>query len=231
MKRWRDGGFEDESDRRDEVTPGPLEVQSLAPHGPLRRLALPFGIAFIVLIVVLARTSQLVTYFSGPSQTPAPPTPITWVDTTAEPTPPPTPTRTPGTRPAPTSLLLPEVDVAYGLFQLGWVSPGDTIPFTITLTNNSGSGIPFAPCPLYRMYLVGSAEPQADRLLNCAAAGSGLRPGQSLSFDMMFTVPADAPVGDGLISWEARSGFRGSVTIPVSVGPPILPSDATPGAS
>jgi hypothetical protein len=86
MKRWRDGGFEDESDRRDEVTPGPIEVQSLAQRGPLRRLALPFGIAFIVLIVVLARTTQLVTYFSGPSQTPASPTP----------------TPTPGARPAST---------------------------------------------------------------------------------------------------------------------------------
>jgi hypothetical protein len=39
MKRWRDRDFEDESDRRDEVPPGPLEVQSLALHGPLRRAA------------------------------------------------------------------------------------------------------------------------------------------------------------------------------------------------
>jgi hypothetical protein len=78
------------------------------------------------------------------------------------------------------------VDVAYRLSQPGWVSPGVTIHFTITLTNDSGSAIPLAPCPLYRMYLVGSAEPKADRLLNCAAAGSSLRPGQSLSFDMVF---------------------------------------------
>jgi hypothetical protein len=231
MKRWRDRDFEDDSDRRDEIPPGPLEVQSLAPHGPLRRFGLPVGIALIVLIVVLVRTTQLVTYFGGSQPTPAPPTPITWVDTTAEPTPPPTPTPTPGAKPTPTPLLLPEVDVAYELFQLGWRSPGDTIHFTITLTNNSGSAIPFAPCPLYRMYLVGSAEPKADRLLNCPAAGSGLRPGQSLSFDMAFVMPADASAGDGLISWEARSGFRGSTTIPVSVGPPLLPSGETPSAS
>jgi hypothetical protein len=123
------------------------------------------------------------------------------------------------------------VDVAYRLSQPGWVSPGVTIHFTITLTNNSRSAIPFAPCPLYRMYLVGSAEPKADRLLNCAAAGSSLRPGQSLSFDMVFVMPADAPAGDGATLREPRSGFRGRATVPVSVGPPLLPSDETPGAS
>ncbi len=230
MKRWRDRDFEDERDRRDEVPPGPLEVQSLAPHGPLRRFGLPLAILGVVLIVVLARTTQLLTYFGGSQPTPAPPTPITWVGTTAEPTPPSTPTPTPGARPTPTSLLLPEVDVAYQPLQPGWVSPGETIHFTITLTNDRGSPIPFAPCPLYRMYLVGSAEPKHDRLLNCAAAGSSLRPGQSLSFDMVFVMPADAPAGDGAILWEPRSGFRGSATIPVSVGPPVLPSDETPGA-
>lgn len=231
MKRRLDRGFEDESDRRDEVPPEPLEVQSLAPHGPLRRLGLPLGIALIVLIVVLALATRFVTYFSGLQPTPALPTPITWVDATAEPTPPPTPTPTPGAKPTPTPLLLPEVDVAYQFFQLGWVSPGDTIQFTITLTNDSGTAIPFAPCPLYRMYLVGNTEPVPDRLLNCAAAGTGLRPGQSLSFDMVFVMPADASAGDGAILWEPRSGFRGSATIPVSVGPPLLPSDETPGAS
>ena len=86
--------------------------------------------------------------------------------------------------------------MAYRLSQPGWVSPGVTIHFTITLTNDSGSAIPLAPCPLYRMYLVGSAEPKADRLLNCAAAGSSLRPGQSLSFDMVF-VMAGRRVGRG----------------------------------
>ena len=122
------------------------------------------------------------------------------------------------------------MEVAYQ-YQSYLLSPGDTIHFTITLTNPSGSAIPLALCPLYRMYLVGSAEPVPDRLLNCAATGPSFRPGQRLSFDMVFAVPADAPAGNRVISWEARSGFRASVTIPVAVGKPILIPDETPSAS
>jgi hypothetical protein len=218
VKRWRDGGgFDDERERerREEAARTPLVVQSLAPQGRGRRLVLPLAAGGLALMFVLAMVGRYVTYFAAESQTPAAPTPVAWLDATVAQT----PTAVPAVTPDPSATLVPLVSVRIG-YQPFLQVPGDTIRFTVVLTNTSGRSVSFEPCPTFRMYLPGSTFPEPERLLNCAAAGSTLLQGDSLSFAMLYRIPIDVAPGGQLLVWELTGGLRGTDSTELSIEAP-----------
>jgi hypothetical protein len=235
MKRWRDGGFDQDGERarRAAETAGPLVVQAVAPQGRGRRFGLPLATAAAVLIILLAIASRYAAYFSQPTPTPAPPTAIAWIDVTARPTPLATPASTlnpeatpgeptPAATPTPIPTRLPFVD-ASPAFRAFLFAPGDAIHFTVTLANASGADISLDPCPTYTMYLVGDTSPHPSWLLNCAAAGGVFEAGESLSFAMTFVVPSGTEPGENTLVWRMQTGFQAQASLMVRIGASILP--------
>jgi hypothetical protein len=231
MKRWRDGGFEDEERARPEVEGGPLVVQAVAPEGRGRRFGLPLAIAAAVLIILVAIASRYAAYFNEPTPTPAPPTAIAWIDVTAPPTPlgTPAPTLGPGNTPGeptpaptPARTPLPFVD-ASAAFRAFLFAPGDEIDFTVTLVNASGADIALEPCPTYTMYLVGDTAPHPSWLLNCAAVGRVFEAGDGLRFAMTFVVPNAAEPGENTLVWQMQTGFQAQASLTVQIGVNVVP--------
>jgi len=226
VKRWRDGGgFEDderELQRRAEAERAPLTVQSLAPKGHGRRLILPLAIGGVALLFVLATAGRYLDYFGaeqGTPATPAPPTPIAWLDATAS-------SRPAGPTASPGASLAPVVAVQAD-YQSYLLLPGAQIRFVVRLTNTSGRSVTLDPCPTYRTYVPGSSAREPERPLNCAAAPTTFLQGESLSFEMLYTVPPDVGPGKQLLIWELTSGLRGTASITLSMDQPPSASPTT----
>ena len=80
------------------------------------------------------------------------------------------------------------------------VTAGSDLAFTVTLTNRSANPAVLSPCPTYTEDLVvaGAAlKPPAPRqfLLNCAAIGSTLAPGATVTLQMHYAVPTSIQPG------------------------------------
>jgi hypothetical protein len=226
VKRWRDGGgFEDderELQMRAEAERAPLAVQSLAPKGHGRSLILPLAIGGVALLFVLATAGRYLDYFGaeqGTPATPAPPTPITWLDATAS-------SRPAGPTASPGASLAPVVAVQAD-YQSYLLLPGAQIRFVVRLTNTSGRSVTLDPCPTYRTYVPGSSAREPERPLNCAAAPATFLQGESLSFEMLYTVPPDVGPGKQLLIWELTSGLRGNASITLSMDQPPSASPTT----
>lgn len=216
MKRWRDGGgFEEderELQRRADAERAPLVVQSLAPRGHGRRLILPLAIGGVALLFVLATAGRYLDYFGGGQSTPATPatpSPIAWLDATA-------PGRPAGPTASPGASLAPVVAVRAD-YRSYLLLPGAQIRFVVRLTNTSGRSLTLDPCPTYRIYVPGSSAQEPERPLNCTAAPTTFLQGESLSFEMLYTVPSDVGPGEQLLIWELTSGLRGTDSITLSV--------------
>ena len=82
--------------------------------------------------------------------------------------------------------------------------------FTVTLTNR-GADPALSPCATYTEDLIvaGTAlKPPASEqfLLNCAAIGSALAPGASVTLQMHYAVPAALPTGPVEFAWGMDPG-------------------------
>jgi len=114
------------------------------------------------------------------------------------PVPPPTPAHEP--QAASVTLSVPSTATA-----------GSDLAFTVTLTNRGTNPALLSPCPTYTEDLIvdGRAlKPPAPQqfLLNCAAIGSTLGPGASVSLGMHYAVPAALPPGSVELVWGLDPG-------------------------
>jgi len=91
------------------------------------------------------------------------------------------------------------------------VTAGDDLAFTVTLTNRGAAPAVFSPCPTYTEDLIidGRAlKPPESRqfLLNCAAVGSALAPGATVTLQMHYAIPTSIRPGPVELVWEMDPG-------------------------
>jgi hypothetical protein len=80
------------------------------------------------------------------------------------------------------------------------LSAGRPYRYQVALTNNSKRPFRFKSCPTYLEGL--SSVFRGERhVLNCKPVG-GIAPGERVVFEMVFHVPADAPIENNGLSWE-----------------------------
>lgn len=93
------------------------------------------------------------------------------------------------------------------------VRAGTTLQFSVTITNPTRAAIKLSPCPSYEVGI--SSAPTVAYELNCST--SVILPGQTLSYDMQYSVPAKTPTGVAKIGWfllnPSRTGAGGVITI------------------
>lgn len=84
---------------------------------------------------------------------------------------------------------------------------GDTLRYTVTLSNPTANPVSLASCPAYTQSLYANGKAAGNTLrLNCAAAGAQIAAGASISFEMQAQVPADLAAGDLKLSWKLQDG-------------------------
>ena len=230
MKRWLDRGFDPDKEMLDKGQMEPVRVEPLkaASRGP--SYALP---VLLAALFVLALGAATLTHFGAFSSSPTPgptlatPTPIAWIDTTAAPAtdePSGFPSSGPvwGLGAASSSPEAPILLRASLRTDANLWSRGTPSHFTLDLTNPTPTLIPMSPCPTYRMYLTGIDNSTAPlRLLNCAAIGPMLLPGQTISLDMVYTPRMDDPLtGERLVwQWVTPDTIQAIAALDVSIGP------------
>lgn len=166
------------------------------------------------------------------SPTPTLATPIAWVDTTFVPPPTngpsalpaASPTASGSTDPSSSASAGPSASTATGSITYAVITPSHPVTslrasidpiwatwylgtenhFTLNLTNTSPVDVDMSPCPAYRMYITGTNRDAAPlRLLNCAAIGDTIQPGQTVSLDMVYTPTVNDPRGPNQqLVWE-----------------------------
>jgi hypothetical protein len=226
VKRWRERDIGAELDQPQEEKPKPLWVEQISPRTQRERYGLPaLIVGFLILAFVVATVSHFEAVFSPEAATPTPgggPSPIPWVNTLADNGPQATPSPIAGQPGGPAEGSASPAASA-GPYQSGAIlsrqpkvsirAQGPEITqywkvdaaqhFTLNLTNTSTTPIPMDPCPTYRMYFTGTIAAAAPvRLLNCAAASKTLEVGQTMSFDMVYTLTGRDPVGNQTLVWE-----------------------------
>jgi hypothetical protein len=94
------------------------------------------------------------------------------------------------------------------------VAAGQVLRFAVTITNPTPAAVRLSRCPSYEMGL--SIAPAKAYKLNCSAAPA-IGAGQSRTYEMQFSIPANAPAGLAKIGWfllnPNRTGAGGSITI------------------
>jgi hypothetical protein len=88
---------------------------------------------------------------------------------------------------------------------------GETLTFTVRLTNGSAGSVALNPCPGYTEDLIVDGRAlkllgEERFLLNCEAIGSELGPGEILVLDMRYAVPADVAPGPVELIWSMDPG-------------------------
>lgn len=223
MKRGTERGSISDFDERDAAPQDQLPVERLSPLGRRRRIGLPVLAGIIFVIAIMALGGRAVSWYETVSEvTPAPATPISWVDTVVAPaasataasvaTFPGLPTPSPS---GPTAFpsLLPSVTADATSAGFLWTA-GQPNHFTVNLTNTTSRTIRLSPCPTYRMYVLGTpAIAAVVRAMNCVDMGVDFAPGQVISLDMVYTPPATDPRGFQTIEWEAISGFQATALL------------------
>jgi hypothetical protein len=86
---------------------------------------------------------------------------------------------------------------------------GQTLIYTVTLTNPSASDVPLSPCPAYDEF-VGSGTTSwvatvLHYYLNCDMA-TAIPAGGSVTFEMRLAIPADQPGGMAKFGWDLQGG-------------------------
>ncbi len=92
--------------------------------------------------------------------------------------------------------------------------PGDTLAFTVTMTNPTATPYTLEPCPVYMEFLTTFTganndipfATEYDYQLNCMQAPS-IGAGASVTFQMALKVPADQPLGDAKFGWYVLGGI------------------------
>jgi len=206
VKRWLDRGFDPDQEGEEKAPVEPVRVEPLEIGRERSSYAWP---ALIALFVVFALGAAMLNHFTSepatPTPTPPAPTPIAWVDTTAAPAASAVPDETIADGSAAASSSPPAPIILGASIEMESVlwSRGTPNHFTLDLVNPTATVIPMSPCPAYRMYLTGIDNSTAPvRLLNCAAIGLGLLPGQSISLDMVYTPAMDDPTETERLVWQ-----------------------------
>jgi hypothetical protein len=220
VKRWLDRGFDPDKETRDTGPTEPVRVEPLeAGRERPSYVLLPVLLAALFVIALgAAMVSHFGVFSSSPTVEPTlpTPTPIAWVDTTAGPTESARPDGASSNPQAPL-LLRASIRTDGNLWSRGRPSH-----FTLDLTNPTATPVSRSPCPTYRMYLTGIDNSTAPvRLLNCAAIGPELPPGQTVSLDMVYTPATDDPLtGEKLVwQWTTPDTIQAIATLDVSIGP------------
>jgi len=223
VKRGTERSFNPDFDQRDAAPAEPLLVERLSPLDRRRSVGVPVLAGIIFVIALVALGGRAVSWYETVSEvTPAPATPISWVDTVVVPagsataasvaTLPGLPTLSPS---GPTAFpsLLPSVTADATSAGFLWTA-GQPNHFTVNLTNTTSRTIRLSPCPTYRMYVLGTpAIAAVVRAMNCVDMGVYFAPGQVMSLDMVYTPPATDPRGFQTIEWEAISGFQATALL------------------
>ncbi len=90
------------------------------------------------------------------------------------------------------------------------VRAGDTLEYTVTLTNKGEHPVQFDTCPTYwQLFEVGQHDVSGVWRLNCSEVPV-LEPNQPARFAMRLPIPAEAPARRALLSWglELSSAFN-----------------------
>ncbi len=87
---------------------------------------------------------------------------------------------------------------------------GQTMTYSIVLTNTGDTVASLDPCPGYSQSLPGALDHDGAGgfvyVLNCAAMGWKIAPRTSVRLAMVYNVPADTPAGKQTFFWESYSG-------------------------
>lgn len=96
------------------------------------------------------------------------------------------------------------------------VAPGETLRYTVTLTNPTNEAIKLAPCPAYTQSLNTEGRSQnSTYMLNCAGAAGLIPARSSVSFAMEAVVPADMS-GQGVkLNWNLQDALSVGTIIPL----------------
>lgn len=93
---------------------------------------------------------------------------------------------------------------------------GETLRYTVTLTNPTDAAIQLAPCPAYTQSLNSEGQSQDSAyMLNCTGAAGQIPAKSSVSFAMEEVVPTDLK-GQGVkLSWTLQDGHSAGTIIPL----------------
>jgi hypothetical protein len=103
-------------------------------------------------------------------------------------------------------------------------APGESLDYTVTLTNSSGTDYPLNPCPIYEEY-VGSGTATVwvatvrDYSLNCDVASTIPARG-SVTFEIRLQLPVDqpaAPAGMAKFGWDVQGGAGPYASTPLEI--------------
>jgi hypothetical protein len=84
---------------------------------------------------------------------------------------------------------------------------GETLRYTVTLSNPTGSEASLAPCPSYTQSLYSEGKVASNTMrLNCSAAGNKIAAQASATFEIQLPIPASLPPGDAKLSWVLQNG-------------------------
>jgi hypothetical protein len=200
---------------RDEKLQGPLAIERLTPQGRHRQFGWRFRVGLFVAIALVALAGRAVAWRETSTEVaPAGPTPISWVNAIVPPEDRPVglTTYAAGGRSV-VPIVLQSVAVEAIPDSLFWIV-GQPNHFTVRATNTTSQPIRLTPCPMYRMYVLGTSASLATvRTMNCADIGSTFGPGQVVSLDMVYMPSGTDPRGFQTIAWEAISGFAGTALL------------------
>ena len=215
MKRDTDRGDSSELNARDEEPQGPLAIERLTPQARHRQFGWRFPVGLFVAIALVALAGRAVAWRETSTEVaPAGPTPISWVNATvsSEDRPVGLTTYAAGGRSV-VPIVLQSVAVEAIPDSLFWIV-GQPNHFTVRATNTTSQPIRLTPCPMCRMYVLGTSASLATvRTMNCADIGSTFGPGQVVSLDMVYMPSGTDPRGFQTIAWEAISGFAGTALL------------------
>ena len=215
MKRDTDRGDSSELNARDEEPQGPLAIGRLTPQARHRQFGWRFPVGLFVAVALVALAGRAVAWRETSTEVaPAGPTPISWVNATvsSEDRPVGLTTYAAGGRSV-VPIVLQSVAVEAIPDSLFWIV-GQPNHFTVRATNTTSQPIRLTPCPMCRMYVLGTSASLATvRTMNCADIGSTFGPGQVVSLDMVYMPSGTDPRGFQTIAWEAISGFAGTALL------------------
>lgn len=87
------------------------------------------------------------------------------------------------------------------------VNRGDTLRYTVTLSNPTAAPVSLAACPAYTQSFYADGKIVSNTLrLNCAATGTQIAAKSSVTYEMQLPLQADLPAGGAKLSWTLQNG-------------------------
>ena len=87
------------------------------------------------------------------------------------------------------------------------VNRGDTLRYTVTLSNPTDAPVSLAACPAYTQSFYADGKIVSNTLrLNCAATGAQIAAKSSVTYEMQLPLQADLLAGNAKLSWALQNG-------------------------